>query len=114
MNKFQILALSVLLLLTLRDLSVSVARSSGRWVRAFRMCVWLSAAAAILNPLLPQKVATYLGIDRGADLVLYLSVLCFLWVAFFLYSCHLRVQRQVTQLTRHIAIQEAQKTEGPR
>ena len=103
MSVFQIVAGSILGLLVLREL---FARR-GRGVRLFRATVWLAAAAAILDPLLTQRVADVLGIGRGADVVLYLFVLAFLWVSFFLYSCHLRVQRQVTQLARHIAIQEA-------
>lgn len=106
MSVFQILAVTTLGLLVLRELIVSFVRGRGRWIRLFRMTVWATAAAAILYPALTQEVAKLLGIGRGADVVLYLFVLAFLWVSFFLYSCHLRVQRQVTQLARHIAIQE--------
>lgn len=112
MSVFQIVAVSVLGLLTLRELIVSFTRSRGRWIRLFRTTVWALAAAAILDPLLTQRVADLLGIGRGADVVLYLFVLSFLWVSFFLYSCHLHVQRQVTQLARHIAIQEATRGGG--
>ncbi len=105
MSVFQIVAGTVLGLLVLRELFTR----RGRGVRLFRAAVWLAAAAAILDPLLTQKVADLLGIGRGADAVLYLFVLAFLWVSFFLYSCHLRVQRQVTQLARHIALQEARR-----
>lgn len=107
MTVFQIVAVTVLGLLVARELVVSFVRSRGRWIRLFRTTVWAAAAAAILDPGLTQRVANVLGIGRGADVVLYLFVLAFLWVSFFLYSCHLRVQRQVTQLARHIAIQEA-------
>lgn len=109
MSAFQIVAVVVLGSLTLRELLVSFVRSRGRWMRLARMAVWGTATAAIVNPGLPQAVADLLGIGRGADVVLYLFVLAFLWVSFFLYSCHLRVQRQVTQLARHIAIREAER-----
>ncbi|QEL13248.1 DUF2304 domain-containing protein [Limnoglobus roseus] len=107
MSVFQMVAGTVLGLLVLRELLASFRR--GRWIRLLRLAVWLAAAVAILDPLLIQRVADLLGIGRGADVVLYLFVLAFLWVSFFLYSCHLRVQRQVTQLARHIAIQEARR-----
>lgn len=113
MSVFQYVAIAVLGSLTLRELIVSFTRSRGRTIRLVRMAVWGTATAAIINPGLPQGVADLLGIGRGADVVMYLFVLAFLWVSFFLYSCHLRVQRQVTQLTRHIAIQEAQRGGSP-
>jgi small membrane protein len=112
MTLFQLVAVTILVLLTLSDLRTVMARSSGRWIRLIRACVWVLAASAIIHPMLPQSVATFLGIGRAADLVMYLGVLSFLWVSFFLYSCHLRVQRQVTQLTRHIAIHEATPPRG--
>ena len=111
MSVFQYVAIAVLGSLTLRELIVSFVRSRGRGMRLARMTVWGTATAAIVNPGLPQWVADLLGIGRGADVVLYLFVLAFLWVSFFLYSCHLRVQRQVTQLARHIAIREAERSE---
>lgn len=109
MSVFQYAAVAVLGSLTLLELFGAVSRSRGRAIRLVRLIVWGTATAAIINPGLPQWVADLLGIGRGADVVLYLFVLAFLWVSFFLYSCHLRVQRQVTQLTRHIAIREAEK-----
>jgi hypothetical protein len=56
-----------------------------------------------------QQLATAIGIGRGADVVLYLFVLAFLATAFYFYSRTVQLQRQVTQLVRHIAIQEARR-----
>ncbi len=108
MSTFQILSVLILGTFALRDLIGVLSRANGRGIRLLRLCVWSAAITAIINPGFPQAIANLLGIGRGADVVLYIFVLAFLWVSFFLYSCHLRVQRQVTQLARHIAIQEAQ------
>lgn len=108
MNLFQIMAVVVLGTAILWE-GIRLLRSArGRGLRAARLFVWLSASAAIAYPEFPQRVAEYLGIGRGADAVLYLFVLAFLWVSFFLYSRQLRLQRQITQLTRHLAIRDAQ------
>ena len=107
MSAFQILALVALGGLLVRELVGLVRGSPGGRVRLARCVVWAAAAVAILQPNLVQSAAELLGIGRGADAVLYLFVLAFLWVSFSLYSAHLRLQRQLTQVVRHVAIREA-------
>jgi hypothetical protein len=72
-----------------------------------RCAAWVAAAVAITVPNIVQRVAEVLGIGRGADVVLYLFVLAFLWSSFFFYSRCLRLEREITELTRHIAIRDA-------
>ncbi|MGL4421078.1 MAG: DUF2304 family protein [Gemmataceae bacterium] len=50
-----------------------------------------------------------MGIGRGADAILYGFVLAFLWVSFWQYSQYLRLQRDLTQVVRYVAIQEARQ-----
>jgi hypothetical protein len=64
---------------------------------------------AILCPDRVTGVARLLGIDRGADLVSYLAVLAMLGLAFFGYSCYVRLQNQVTMLARTLAIRQARQ-----
>ncbi len=108
MTPFQIGSIAVLTILVLRELAElrkgPVAHLS-HWLRAV---VWLAAALAIGFPDGVQQLAEAVGIHRGADLVFYLFVLAFLGVTFYFYSRHIRTQRQITQLVRHLAIQQAQ------
>ncbi len=114
MSPFQILSVVVLGGLFLRDLKNWSRSPASLVVRVLRLGVWLGAAVAIAVPGIVQEVATRLGIGRGADVVLYLFVLAFLWVSFFLYTRCLRLEREITALTRHIAIREAMApTEHP-
>jgi len=107
MTPFQLLSVSLLGLLLARELAGFRNAPAGRGGYWLRGLVWLSAAVAILWPGLVQDVADVLGIGRGADLVVYLFGLLFLGVSFYFYSRFVRVQRQITQLVRHVAIQEA-------
>ena len=104
---FQIIAVSVLGLLLLRDLWNWSRPYPGRFVRLLRCLVWIGAGVAIADPWLVQSVATAMGIGRAADAVLYVFVLAFLWVSFYLYTRCLRLEREITALTRHLAIREA-------
>lgn len=114
MTLFQWLTLPVLGLLLLRDGYALLARHpSFRRDRLLRWLVWAAAFAAIANPELTSDVARAIGIQRGADLVLYLFVLAFLGTAFYFYSQNVRLHRQLTDVVRHIAIQEARKETPP-
>ena len=106
---FQIVAVVVLAGLLIRDLLNWSRSPASLMVRLLRVGVWVGAAVAIAVPGLVQDVASLLGIGRGADVVLYVFVLAFLWTSFFLYARCLRLEREITTLTRHIAIRDAVK-----
>jgi hypothetical protein len=109
MTLFQVLAVSVLAALVAWEVFLLLRRG---WRGAFpvvRTVVWLAAALAIAFPMAVQTVAVWLGIGRGADVVLYVSVLGFLGLAFYLYARQIRLHRQLTEVVRHLAIQDARR-----
>jgi hypothetical protein len=107
MTPFQYLSLSCLTALFVLEVAGFRRDPAVRGVRFLRALVWLTAGVAIAWPHVTGAMASALGIGRGADLVFYLFVLAFLGAAFYFYSRLVRMQRQITQLVRHIAIQEA-------
>jgi len=111
MNLFQLVTLSVVAAVLAAEFIGLCRKSAGRKSRLLRIAVWSAAAAAIVDPGIPQAIAICLGIGRGADLVLYLVVLAFLRVSFYFYSCNMQLQRQLTIVVRHLAIQSAHQ--GP-
>jgi small membrane protein len=87
---------------------VGLARHpTGRRLRLVRGAVWAIAALAIAKPEFLQAVANLIGISRGADLVLYVFVLAFLGVSFYFDSRNFRLQGQLAEVVRHLAIQNA-------
>jgi hypothetical protein len=108
MTLFQILTLGGLGLLLLRE-AAGLWRQPEFGIRWVRALVWLCAGVAIAWPNLTQQLANAVGITRGADLVFYFFVLAFLATTFYFYSRMVRLQRQVTQLVRHLALHEAQR-----
>jgi hypothetical protein len=107
MNTFQYVSLILLAILLLRDLRKWIKSRTGRGIRLLRCIVWVVAAVSIAEPLLVQEFAYVLGIGRGVDVILYSSVLIFTWALFMLYFRLLRLERQITDLTRHLAIRDA-------
>jgi hypothetical protein len=111
MNLFQWLALPAILVVLLAEFVGLVRHQGSRRMRLFRCVIWTMAAVGIADPNLLQATATRVGIGRGADLVLYLFVLAFLGVSFYFYSRYVRLQRQLTDVVRYLAIQNARRSE---
>jgi hypothetical protein len=104
---FQVLALILLAAVVVGE---SIVRIRGWLIRC--IILWLPAGLAIYDPDIVQAVATAIGIGRGADVVLYVFVLAFLVTSVIWYAAHARLQRQLTEVVRHLAIQEARRGQG--
>ncbi|MCE9554390.1 MAG: DUF2304 domain-containing protein [Planctomycetes bacterium] len=107
MTLFQWISLSFLAGLVLVELWQAVRNSSLRHVWWLRVVVWLVTAAAIARPEWITDLALTLGIQRGADLVTYGAVLLLLITSLYFYARYLRLQQQITVLTRRLAQLEA-------
>jgi hypothetical protein len=114
MNLFQWLTLPAVAAVLLWELLDRKRRTASPGFWAIRCLVWLAAGAAIADPYLVQLLATAVGIGRGTDAVIYLFVLMFLATSFYFYWQKVILQRQITQLVRHIALQEARRGQGQR
>ena len=112
MSVFQLVAVSlivVMLLVSARNLF----KRARLLTSLFWTLLWMAALVAVINPEQTTNIAKALGIRRGADLVVYTSVLGFI-AGFYIVSLKLRsLSREVTVLTRELALLEAErKTEG--
>jgi hypothetical protein len=102
----------VLLTLAVVILIVSAARSRrSQRTRAAKKLIFLlfaiASILAILSPAVVQRAATLVGVGRGSDLVLYVTVILVLYMGLDFY---LRLQdqdEQITRLTRALAIADA-------
>lgn len=106
MTTFQIVTLPLIALIVLATvIQISRRRLAPRFGFAW-MVLWVAAAVSIADPEILVRAAHFLGIGRGADLVLYLSVI-FSFLAFFItYLRFRRVEEQLTTIVRHIAIRD--------
>ena len=75
----------------------------------FFICLVLSHLGIILVTLFPNAtypIARFFGIGRGADFVLYTAILVILRILFYLYNQNRQFERQLTKITRHLALAE--------
>jgi hypothetical protein len=108
MKVFQLIAIpliGVMLQLSARNLFQRARLLSS----LFWTAVWAAALVAVIYPDETTEIAKTLGIRRGADLLLYSAVLAFS-AGFYVVSLRLRqVSREVTLLTREVALLEAER-----
>lgn len=70
--------------------------------------VWIAAALVVARPESTTLVAQFLGIGRGADLILYAAVITLLILVFQLHVAHHKLERQLTDMVRKQALEEWQ------
>jgi hypothetical protein len=76
--------------------------------RLFGAVIVLTGVAAVLFPDATNWAARLVGVTRGADLLLYLFVMVFLFTTASLYQRIHQLETQITELTREIALDEIQ------
>lgn len=70
---------------------------------------WLMVGGAALLPQSADLVAKFFGVERGADLAVYLSVVFLFYLVFRLFIKTEESERNLTKLVRFIALQEGNK-----
>lgn len=94
-------------------LARTVRRSIGWRSGLLWTAVWSAAGMFIARPRVTSVVAGWLGIGRGADLVLYVAVLAGLGVSWHFYSRHRRVEMLITGLIRREALNSPRRGTRP-
>lgn len=68
--------------------------------------LWLWVGIIIWIPGVTTHIAKILGIGRGADLIIYGSIVTLFYLIFRIYVKLEDIERQITQLARKIALQK--------
>jgi len=107
LNLFQVLALIVLAALLVVTVVAAARGWASRREAAAWSALWLIAAIVVLWPGFLQAVARALGIGRGADLLLYCTVVVMMVGFLMVYVRLRRLRREMTLLVRHLAMRDA-------
>jgi hypothetical protein len=81
------------------------------WTKILSIIFVCAAILTVLFPNSTNTVAHWLGVSRGADLLLYLLTLAFIYTIFNGYVQEKRLQKRIVSLARKIAIIEANQQE---
>lgn len=75
---------------------------------------WIAGAGIILYPEASSYIARVLGVGRGADMVIYVSLILIFYFLFYI-TVRLRViEQQITKIVRKISLNENKRTEEPK
>ena len=105
MTLFQLLCCGLMSALVLMEVVLQLTGRTRRVISSMRASVWLIALFLILVPSTTTRVAEILSIGRGADVILYLTVITFLMSFFYLLHAVESQREQMTLLVRRIALQ---------
>lgn len=75
--------------------------------------VWIVAAVTVSLPGLSTVFAQIVGIGRGVDLVVYLSIFLLFILVFHLHVMHDRMERTLTELVRQDALRQISSENKP-
>lgn len=73
---------------------------------AFWTILWATGIALVWRPEVTDVLANFFGVGRGADLILYVSVIVLFFFSFLLVITLDRLERQMTKLVQHQALEE--------
>ena len=105
--KWTVVVLGVLSLLkTYRQFKTQ--RVSSYWFTIWTL-FWVFGVFVVFLPQTTDLIAATVGVERGADLIVYIAVLVLSYGVYRLMVGQARMQREVTDLVRQIAILEAKK-----
>ena len=82
-----------------------------RWLMVW-VLLWLAIGGAILSPGTTSFLANVLGVGRGADLALYLSVVIMFYFIFLLVQRVDKLERTLTELVRLLALHDARRDDN--
>lgn len=82
--------------------------------RILMLLFMVAAASSVFLPGLWTKAANLVGVGRGADLLLYITVLVFLGFVATSYRRFRRTENDITELARKVALLSAQSSDSVR
>ena len=75
----------------------------------FWAILWLLVLIVFWQPESTSRLANLLGIGRGADLVVYLSIIMIFYLLFRIFAHLNKIETEITKLTRNEAIKNVEK-----
>jgi hypothetical protein len=105
-----ILVIAILLLIVW-FLSNRTTNQVKAWQKIGVILLTLAGIIAVISPDTSNRLAHNVGVGRGADLLLYLLTLAFIFMILNLYLKNKEEQRRIVTLARKVALLEAHLSE---
>jgi len=70
---------------------------------------WIIVGGIVVLPQTTQLVADWLGVGRGVDVVIYISILVLFYIVFRIFIRIEKIERDITYLVKDISLDNARK-----
>jgi len=107
MNPIQILLVAAFAVLLIWFFARQNSHQIRAWLKIAVVLFSMLAVFVILSPNNANAIAHLVGVGRGADLLLYILTVVFVFTLFNSYVTHKRDQRRLVTLARKLALLEA-------
>lgn len=111
MLAFQLIVIAFCLYAAIRVWQKTKNRSLGKRWGIFWLVFWLGVGAVVALPWTTSLLAARLGLTRGVDLVVYVSVIVLFYLIFRLTVKIERLESNITKLVREVALKDGPKEE---
>ncbi len=78
----------------------------------FWTVLWLLLVVVVLLPQTVNLLADYMGVGRGVDVVIYLSIIVLFYIIFRIFARLEKLERDITKIVRHLALKDNPPTGG--
>ena len=109
MLTIQYFLLILVLLITLRTIAKFRAKDLGLKGLLFWLGLWLAIGVVVVYPKTASLLALQLGVGRGADLVIYLSLIMVFYLLFRIMMRLEKMEAQITKIVTKVALKEEKK-----
>lgn len=75
----------------------------------FWLVIWTGAGIVILLPNVTSYLASILGVGRGVDVIIYLSIVVIFYLIFRIGIKLEFIEHEITKIVRHLTIRETEK-----
>ena len=75
----------------------------------FWLLIWILALLVILLPVTTTRIASFFGVGRGVDIIVYISLAALFYLVFRIYVMIEDLRREITSIIRQIALQSSPK-----
>lgn len=76
----------------------------------FWLTVWTTALVVLIFPSLTTKIARTVGINRGIDVVIYLSIALLFYLVFRIYVSLENMRKEISEIVRMISLKNVKRS----
>jgi small membrane protein len=85
------------------------AKKISLWQGIVWVVVWIILIVLTIAPEISSAISQFLGIGRGTDLIIYLSIIVLFYLVYLMYMKMEKLEMNITGLVRNIAIEKGKE-----